>query len=91
MTVATGNQFSVGRHEIHETTKREFHGVEVFIDVRMIEFDVVDDSDFRQVVHELRAFVEIGRIVFVAFDDEVIAFGDVKTGAEVLHHAADHE
>src|SRR5213080_3528186 len=90
-TVPTDNQLSIAGDEVHQTTKRQLYRIEVLVDVRVIELDVVDDGGLRQVVHELRAFVEVGRVVLVAFDDEVIAVGDVKADAEVLHHAADEE
>src|SRR5262245_36610935 len=45
----------------------------------MIEFEVVDDGDLRQVMHELAPLVEEGRIVFVAFDNEPFALR--KAGA----------
>src|SRR5882724_3705722 len=90
-TVPTNDQLSGARHQIHQTTKREFHGVEIFVDVGVIEFDVVDDRDLRQVVHELRTFIEVSGVVFVAFDDEVITAGDAKTHAKVLHDPADEK
>src|SRR5204863_9576720 len=90
-TVPAGNQAAVARHQIHQTPKRELHRIEVLVNIGVIEFDVVNDGNFGEVMHELRALVEIGRVVFVAFNDEVIAVGDAKTDAEVLHHATDHE
>ena len=42
-------------------------------------------------MHELRAFVEVGRVVFVAFDDEIIAVGDAKADAKILHNSADQK
>ena len=71
--------------------KRKFNRRQIVVDVGMIEFDVVDDRDFRQVVHKLRTFVEISGVVFVAFDDEVVAVGHSKTDAEVLRDAADQK
>src|SRR5207237_3502558 len=90
-TVPTDNQLSIAGDEIHQTTKRQLYGIEVLVNVCMIEFDVVDDRDFRQVMHELRAFVEVSRVVLVAFDDEVIAVGDAKADAKILHYAAHKE
>jgi hypothetical protein len=42
-------------------------------------------------VHELWPFVEISSVVFVAFDDEVIAVCDAKADVEVLHDSAHHK
>ena len=47
--VPAGNQSSVGGHEIHQPPERELHRIEIFVNVRMIEFDIVDHRDFRQV------------------------------------------
>ncbi len=42
-------------------------------------------------MHELWPLVEVSRVVFVAFDDEVIAVRNLKARAKVLHDSADHE
>ncbi len=47
------------------------HGVEVGVDVRVVELDVVDDGDVRQVLQELRRLVEERAVVLVALDHEV--------------------
>ena len=90
-TVPADNQSTVAWHQVHQTPKRELYRIEILVDVRMIEFDVVDNRDFREVVHELRAFIKIGRVVFVAFDDEVVAVGHAKTDPKVLHYSAHQE
>src|SRR5438128_2127542 len=89
--VPTGNQASVAGHYIHEATKSEFHRSEVFINIRMVELDVVDDGDFGQIVHELRALIKVSGVVFIAFDDKVLTVRDAEAGAEILHDAADQE
>src|SRR5437899_1643729 len=68
-TVPTDNQLSIAGGQIHQTTKRQLYRIEILVNVRVIEFDVIDDRDLRQVMHELRAFVEVSRVVLVAFDD----------------------
>src|SRR5712692_8618886 len=90
-TVPSDNQTAVARHGIHKAPKREFHRVEILINVRVVELDVVDDGQLRQVVHELRPLVEIRGVVFVAFDDEVIALRHPKAGAKVLYDSADQK
>ena len=55
----------------------------------MVEFEVVDDGDFRQVMDELAALVEKGRVVFVALDDEPFAVGEPRALAEIVRDAAD--
>jgi hypothetical protein len=42
----------------------------------VIELDVVDDGDVRQVLEELRGLVEEGAVVLVALDDEVAPAAD---------------
>ena len=44
--------------------------VEVAEDVGMVELAVIDREDVRQVLDELAALIEEGRVVFIAFDDE---------------------
>src|SRR5207237_1710347 len=57
--------------------------------VGVIEFDVVDDGYFREVMNELAALVEEGGVIFVAFDDEPVAFGEAGALAEVVGDATD--
>src|SRR5207247_1417385 len=70
---------------------RQFDGVEIFVNIRVIEFDVVDDGQLRQVVHELRTFIKIRGVIFVAFDNQVIAVANPKAGAKVLYDSADQK
>ena len=60
-------------------------------DVRVVELEVVDDGDLRQVVDELAALVEERGVVFVALDDEPLAVGEPRALAEVVRDAADEE
>ena len=89
--VPTGDQLSGAGHQVHQPAKRQLHRVQIEVDVCVIEFDVVDDGQLRQVVHELWAFVEISCVVFIALDDEVIAVSNMKARAEVLHDSTHHE
>ena len=86
--VPADNQLTVSRHQIHQPPKRQLDRVQILVDVRMIEFDVVDNRDLRQVVHELRPFIKVGRVVFIACDDEIIAVSNAEADAEILDHAA---
>src|SRR5690349_9289474 len=90
-TVPTGDQLSVSRHEIHQTSKSQLHRIEIFVNIRMIEFDVVDDRDLRQVMHELRTLVEVCSVVLVAFDNEVVTVGHAKADAEIPYYATHQE
>ena len=57
----------------------------------MVELDVGEDERVGKVVQELRAFVEEGGVVLVAFDDEGARGAQLKAGAEVFRDAADEE
>src|SRR5207237_9333019 len=85
------DEMAVGGEEVYQAAEGELDRVEVRVDVRVVELDVADDGDLWQVVHELRPLVEVGRVVLVALDDEVVALGRAEAGAEVLHDAADEE
>ena len=54
----------------------------------MIEFEIVDDRDFGQVMHELAALVEKGRVVFVAFNDEPFAVSEARSLAQIIRDAS---
>src|SRR6185369_5290271 len=55
----------------------------------MVKFDIVDDRDLRQVMHEFWLLVEVSCVIFIALDDEVFAVRNTKARAEILHYAAD--
>src|SRR6185503_16291559 len=57
----------------------------------MIKFDVVNDRNLRQVVHKLRPLIEIGGVVLIAFDNEIVAIRYTKANAEVLRHSTNEE
>src|SRR6185436_20707968 len=40
--VPTHDQAAISRRQIHQTTKGELDGLEIMIDVRVIEFDVIN-------------------------------------------------
>ena len=59
------------RDDIQEPPEAELDLVEILEDVRMVELDVVHHHQFRQVVEELGALVEEGRVVLISLDHEV--------------------
>ena len=65
--------------------------LQVLEDVGVVELEVVDDGHLGQVMDELAALVEEGRVVFVALDDEPFAVGEARALAEVVRDAADQE
>src|SRR5438067_268477 len=68
--VGADEQQPLARHQPHEATEREHHGIEIGVDVRVIELDVVHDCDVGKVLEELRRLVEEGAVVFVIEGDE---------------------
>src|SRR5690349_5149918 len=57
----------------------------------MVELDVVDHRDVRQVVPHLRTLVEVCGVVLVRFDYEILRVREAEGRAEVLRDAADQE
>src|SRR5687767_9399891 len=57
----------------------------------MIELDVVDDGNVRQILQKLCGLVEKSAVVLVAFDDEVASAADAIAALEVLGDAPDEE
>ena len=74
--VGAQQQESVLRHEIRQPSKRQQHRIEIGVDVRVVELDVPDDRDVRQVLEELGRLVEERAVVLVALDHEVAALPD---------------
>src|ERR1700722_3299433 len=68
-----------------------FYRVEIFKNVRVVEFEIVDDGDFRQIVDELAALVEKRRVVFVALDDEPFAVREPRALRKIVRDAADEK
>ena len=71
--VGAEQQQAAAGHEVHEAAERQADRVEVRVDVGVVELDVADDRDVRQVLQELRRLVEEGAVVLVALDDELAA------------------
>ena len=56
---------------------------EIGVDVGVIEFDVVEDERAGAVVKKLGPLVEKGRVVLVAFDDEIRTITKLEVAVEV--------
>ena len=70
-TVPTNGQKAVLRHKIDETAELKLYGIQVCIDIGVIELYVSDNSQIREVVEKFWAFVKKSRIVFISFDHEM--------------------
>ncbi len=68
--VCTEQQKTSPRHEIDESSKCGQYSIEIVVDVGVVEFDVVDDSDVGQILQELGGLVEKCTVVFVSLDDK---------------------
>ena len=53
--------------------ERFFDRLQVLKNIRVIEFEVVDDRNLRQVMNKLAALVKKRGVVFIALDDEPLA------------------
>ena len=85
-TVPAGDQTSIRGHQIHQPSESELDRGQVSINVCVIKLDVVYNRQFRQVMHEFWALVEIGRVVLIALDNEIVTIGDAKADAKILSH-----
>ena len=74
-----GNDASAARDQVHQALECRLDGIEVFVDVGMIEFDRGENDGVRKVVQELRSLVEEGGVVLVAFEDEVLALAQTES------------
>ena len=86
-----GDDASAAWDQIHQALERGFYRIEIFVDVGVIEFDRGENDRVGKVVKELRSLVEESGVVFVAFEDEVLACSKLKAGAEIFGDAADQK
>ena len=84
------DQPPVARHAAQQLVELPLDGGQVRVDVRVVEFEVVQDRRARPVVQELGALVEKRRVVLVRLDHERPA-AQARRDAEVLRHAADQK
>ena len=89
--VRVDDQAAVAGHRAQQQVELPLDRRDVRIDVGVIVLEVVQDRGARPVVHELRALVEKGGVVFVRLDHEMAARAEARTDAEIERHAADQE
>ena len=77
------------RHDIEQPAKARLDLLEVAIDIRMIELDVVHDDEFGKVVDKFRPLVEKGGVVFVTLNNEMFRVSEARALAEVFGDASD--
>src|SRR5437660_7776486 len=71
--------------------ERSFDRFEIIENIRMVEFEIVEDGNFREVMEELAALVEERSIVFVSFNNKPLGIGESGALPEIVRHAADEE
>src|SRR6188768_897210 len=69
--------------------KRILNRFEAVENVGMVEFEIVDECNFRQIMNELAAFVEEGAVVFVPFNDKPFAVGKPGALSKIIGQSAD--
>jgi hypothetical protein len=74
---------------LEELAKRFLNGSEVGVDVGVVEFDVVENDQFGEVLKEFAAFISKGGVVLVALEDPEGAGSVVAPGGEVEWDATD--
>src|SRR5436190_17962673 len=62
---------SVLRHDSKQPLETQLYFIEISKNIGMIEFDVVYDHQFGQIMHKLRPLIEESGIVFIAFEDDI--------------------
>jgi hypothetical protein len=87
--IAVAEQQAIAGDEADEMAEGFFDGGEVFKNVGVVKFEVVDDRDFGLVMDELAAFIEKRGVVFVALDDEPFAIGEARALGEIVRDATD--
>src|SRR4029079_1011875 len=84
-------QLPVARNEINHSFERQLYRLQIIKDIRVIEFEVVDDRNFRTAIDELAALIKKGGVILVAFDDEPFAVGEPRALTQVRGNAADQK
>ena len=90
LLVAIDEGHAAARDDVEQPAEGEFDFVEVVINVRVVELDVVHDDAFREVVEELRTLVEEGGVILVALEDVEFRVGEMRAVTEVFRQPADH-
>src|SRR4030095_6882591 len=87
--VAVEHYHAILRHDIDQPTEAQFYRREILENVGVVELDVVDHEQFRQVVDELRALVEKGAGILVALDHKMLRVVKERALAEIARQTAD--
>src|SRR3954470_20234257 len=80
---------SVARDQVYESFERGLNRAQVFENIRVIELQIVDDPNLRQVMHKLAPFIKKRRVVFVPLDNKPFALGKSCSLPEVGRNSTD--
>ena len=89
--VAVDHEPTVTREDAQHLVKLPENRIHVGVDIRMVEFEVIDDQRARSVMHELGTLVEKRGVVLVGLDHEVLSGAKAGRCREICRHAADQE
>src|SRR5580765_5364787 len=79
---------SVARNQPNEMFKGGLDRIEIFENIRMVEFKVIDDGDFGQVMNELAALIKESCVIFVALNNKPFAIRKSCALAEIVGNPA---
>ena len=82
---------AVAGDDLGQPAEAQLDFLQGMVNVRVVEFNVVDDHQFREVVQEFGAFVEKRRVVLVSLQHGKIGIRKTAAAAKIAGNAADHE
>ena len=82
------NDQALGWHSAHQMMKLAFNGFDIIENVRVIEFQVVENQGIGSVMNKFGALVEEGAIVLVCLDHEKVTAAQPGGHREILGHTA---
>ena len=82
---------AVAGNDLGQAAEAQLDFLQGIVNVRVVELNVVDDHQFRQVMQEFGAFVEKRRVVFVPLQHGEIGIRKTAAAAQITGDAADHE
>src|SRR5580765_5196489 len=89
--VAIAQQQAISWDEPDEMLERGFDRIEIREDIRVVEFEIIDDGDLGQVMDELAALIKKSRVVLVAFNNKPVAIGETRALAQVVRNSANEK
>src|ERR1051326_2851925 len=69
---------ATARDQVHQPFERSLNCLEVPVNIGVIELHRSQNDAVGKIMQEFRAFIEEGGVVFVAFENEVLAVAELK-------------